>query len=87
MFLLVDMMHGSSGEGGASCDVTPPDPAFLSGLAQHRRDVEADLSTRVAKDAMVFKLGPGDQVCGVGRIGSILIYNIKLRIPLALKHT
>lgn len=46
----------------ATADAEQCDPAVMSGLAQHRREVEADLATRVARDTMVFKLGPDDQV-------------------------
>lgn len=75
LFRLVDLDSSSSASGGAvdlcgSVSSSPcpadggvsADPAMTSGVAQHRKQVEGDLATRVAKDTMVFRLGPGDQV-------------------------
>ena len=43
-------------------DLSSSDPGMVSGLAQHRREIEHDLDIRLAKDALVFKLDPGDKV-------------------------
>ena len=63
VFSLVDIEHlGSGGNGPSARGVVAPSPEITSGLAQHKRILEGQFKTRVAKDSIAIILEPGIKV-------------------------
>ncbi|XP_071538431.1 transmembrane protein 131 isoform X3 [Panulirus ornatus] len=61
VFALIDA--DSMGNGGTrGANMLPPAPEITSGLAQHRRTLEEQFKTRVAKDSVAIILEPGVKV-------------------------
>ena len=84
MFSLVDLDHlitggGSQSSSGSSVtpQLPPPDPKLTSGHAQHRKTIEMQFKTRVAKDSLALLLEPGVKVC---LFLSVFSFNYKLCI-------
>lgn len=67
VFTLIDVDSISGGSGGSgstrAAHMPPPAPEITSGLAQHRRSLEEQFKTRVAKDSIAITLEPGVKVC------------------------
>lgn len=65
VFTLVDGDSLAAGGGTTTArgsSMPPPAPEITSGLAQHRRTLEEQFKTRVAKDSIALILEPGVKV-------------------------